>query len=404
MQTAIVQPLLDTPLGQEANGILRSCVHCGFCTATCPTYQITGDELDGPRGRIYLIKSLLEGHEITEETQLHLDRCLGCRACESTCPSGVRYSRLLEIGRAEMGRRVPRPVKERATRRVLRAIVPHRNRFNGLLRVGQVVRPLLPRQVAERIPHRVSAARAKPGRHARSMLLLESCGQSGAAPATNAAAARVLDRLGIGLESIRQAGCCGALSHHLDAVEEARAMARNNIDAWWPAIERGAEAIVATASGCGTTLKEYGELLADDSAYAARAVRVAAMAKDISEVVADEAQGLWRAASGRRVAFHAPCSLQHAQRVNGRVERLLSQLGFELTAVPDAHLCCGSAGPYSLLQPAISSALQQQKVKALESGEPDTIATANIGCQLHLQSATRRRVCHWIELVDEALS
>lgn len=404
MQTAILKPLRETSMGQEADGILRSCVHCGFCTATCPTYQITGDELDGPRGRIYLIKALLEGHETTGETQLHLDRCLGCRACESTCPSGVRYSRLLEIGRAELGRRLPRPLRDRAKRRALRAIVPHRERFGALLRIGQAVRPLLPRPMAHRIPEKSHIKAPKPRRHARNMLLLDSCGQSGAAPATNSAAVRVLDRFGIGLESIALAGCCGALSHHLDAVDEARAMARNNIEAWWPAIEDGAEAIVITASGCGTMLKEYGELLADDSAYAARAARVAAMAKDISEVVAEEAQGLSRPASGKRVAFHAPCSLQHAQRVTGRVERLLSQLGFELTAVPDAHLCCGSAGPYSLLQPAMSSALQERKIDALESGAPDIIATANIGCQLHLQSGTGRPVRHWIELVDEALS
>jgi glycolate oxidase iron-sulfur subunit len=405
MQTAIVQPLIHTPAGKEAESILRSCVHCGFCTATCPTYQVTGDELDGPRGRIYLIKSLLEGNEISAKTQCHLDRCLGCRACESTCPSGVRYSRLLEIGRAELGRKVPRPLLERAKRRVLRAIIPHPKRLGGLLRAGQVVRAFLPGSLAAKIPEKREPGQSTPAQHSRTMLLLESCGQPSASPRTNAAAIRVLDRLGIRLERVAQAGCCGALSHHLEATEEARRMARRNIDAWWPALAHGAEAVVVTASGCGTALKEYGELLADDADYRERAQRIAAMSRDISEVVAEELVGRLSPPNEqtKRVAFHSPCSLQHAQKRVGQVEELLSRLGFVLTAVPDSHLCCGSAGPYSLLQPDMSSRLRRRKLDALGSEEPDIIATANIGCQLHLQSGTTRPVCHWIELVDEAL-
>ncbi len=404
MQTAIVQPLRDTPVGQEADQILRSCVHCGFCTATCPTYQVTGDELDGPRGRIYLIKSLLKGHEVTSKTRRHLDRCLGCRACETTCPSGVRYNRLLDIGRAELGRRLTRPANERAKRAALRAVIPHPRRFDSLLRLGQAVRPLLPRLLARRIPPKVHSRWPDSRPHSRTMLLLESCGQSGATPQTNAAGARVLDHLGIRLVRIGQAGCCGALSHHLDAHEEARAMARNNIDAWWPAIEDGAEAILITASGCGTMVKECGELLSDDRDYRERAARVAALAKDLSEVISQEADGrLTSERKHKRVAFHSPCSLQHGQKLNGLVERLLISSGYELTPVPESHLCCGSAGPYSLLEPLMSDTLRRRKLEALGSGEPDVIATANIGCQLHLQSGTDTPVCHWIELIDQAL-
>ncbi|SCZ61295.1 glycolate oxidase subunit GlcF [Thiohalomonas denitrificans] len=405
MQTAIIAPLRDTPVGQEAERILRSCVHCGFCTATCPTYQVTGDELDGPRGRIYLIKALLEGEQVTSETRRHLDRCLGCRACETTCPSGVRYSRLLDIGRSELARRLPRPADERIKRAALRALIPHPRRFNGLLRIGQAMRPLLPRPWARRIPPKTHFHWPKSGWHPRTMLLLESCGQSRGTPRTNTAAARVLDRLGITLTRIERAGCCGALSHHLDAHSEARAMARNNIDAWWPAIEDGAEAILVTASGCGTMLKEYGELLADDPDYRARAHRIAALAKDLGEVVAKEGiEALSSEHKRQRIAFHSPCSLQHGQQLPGVIERLLVAAGYELTPVSEPHLCCGSAGPYSLLEPTIAGTLRQRKLNALSGSDPEIIATANIGCQLHLQSGTETPVCHWIELIDQALT
>lgn len=404
MQTSLTESIRGTRAGAEADRILRNCVHCGFCTATCPTYQITGDELDGPRGRIYLIKSLLEGHEVTEETRLHLDRCLGCRACETTCPSGVNYSRLLEIGRTEVKARLGRSLPDRIRRRVLRAVIPHGRRFEIMLRAGRAVRRVLPAPLRRKLPRRQPIAPWPEVSHPRKMLLLESCGQAAAAPATNAAAARVLAAGGVELARVPEAGCCGALSHHLEADDEARQMARHNIDAWWPHIESGAEAILITASGCGTMVKEYGELLADDPGYRDRAIQVAAMARDLSEAVAQEAGPRLQTRGRRpRVAFHCPCSLQHGQGLEGVVERLLAEAGFRLTSVQEPHLCCGSAGPYSLLQPGMAGKLLRRKIDALQADAPEVIATANVGCQLHLQTGTDLPVRHWIELLDEAL-
>ncbi|MDV3237580.1 MAG: glycolate oxidase subunit GlcF [Gammaproteobacteria bacterium] len=400
MQTSLTPDVLDTPEGREADAILRSCVHCGFCTATCPTYQLLGDELDGPRGRIYLIKQMLEGRAATRETRLHLDRCLTCRACETTCPSGVRYGRLADIGRGIAERRIARPWPERLYRHLLRTVIPHAGRFGTLLRIGRAVRPVLPRPLRTKIPAPQKAGTWPPPRHARRMLVLAGCAQAGATPNTNAAAARVLDRLGISLVVAPAAGCCGALSQHLSAEAEARAFMRRNIDAWWPYVEDSIEAIVTTASGCGVMVKDYGTLLADDPEYAAKAARIAALARDLVEVLGAEDLTPLTEKRRRRIAFHAPCTLQHGQRLAGTVESVLTKLGFDLTEVRDAHLCCGSAGTYSLLQPELSRRLRDAKLANLERPGPELIATANVGCQLHLQSAAGVPVKHWIELLD----
>jgi glycolate oxidase iron-sulfur subunit len=405
MQTNLSDHAKTLPRAEEAESILRSCVHCGFCNATCPTYQILGNELDGPRGRIYLIKQLLEGEPVTEKTQLHLDRCLTCRNCETTCPSGVTYHALLDIGRAELERRVPRPFSQRLLREGLRHVIPHPDVFDALLKTGRLLRPLLPDTLKRKIPKRAIAPGVRPSaRHPRKMLILEGCVQPSLSPNTNAAAARVLDRLGISVTSASNAACCGATDYHLNGQEAGLERARRNIDAWWPAIESGAEAIVQTASGCGAFVKEYRHLLREDPAYVAKAKRVSELALDLVEIVSRENLDHLRTASNAKVAFHCPCTLQHAQKLGGAVEEVLQRLGFDLTSVPDAHLCCGSAGTYSITQPVLSRTLRDNKLNALESGAPDVIATANIGCQTHLEGAGRTSVRHWIELVDESLT
>jgi glycolate oxidase iron-sulfur subunit len=405
MQTAIQGELLATPQGQEADAILRACVHCGFCTATCPTYQLLGDELDGPRGRIYQIKQVLEGQRPTRITQLHLDRCLTCRACETTCPSGVRYGRLADIGRALVERQVERPLSERLIRRLLVAIVPRRRLIGPLIRLGQAIRPLLPAGLKAKVPARRRPGPRPPPAGRRKVIALTGCVQGAATPATNAALARILAKFGIDLIEPRSAGCCGAVAHHLGDEERALAAMRRNIDAWWPLIEapddQGAEAILVSASGCGTVVKEYGYLLAHDAEYAEKAARVAALARDPVELLAAEDLSLLgQPGARRRVAFHAPCTLQHGQRLKGAVEAVLARLGFELTPVADAHLCCGSAGTYSLLQPALALRLRDNKLAALKAGEPQVLATANIGCQLHLEAGAGQPVLHWLELLD----
>jgi glycolate oxidase iron-sulfur subunit len=401
VQTSILPRLLATPEGQEADAILRSCVHCGFCTATCPTYRILGDELDGPRGRIYLVKQVLEGQAVTQRTQLHLDRCLTCRACETTCPSGVRYARLADIGRSVVESAVGRPWREAALRRALRLVLPYPARLAPFLRLAQALRALLPRSLAARVPGRRRPGEWPSVRHPRRMLVLAGCVQSVATPEANATAARVLDRLGISLLTVPAAGCCGAMSHHLGAGEEARAFLRRNIDAWWPHLEAGVEAIVVSASGCGSVVKEYGDLLAGDPVYAARAHRVSALTRDLGEVLAaEDLTPLGQPGRGTAVAYHPPCSLQHGQKRPGLVEGILARLGYQLTPVPDAHICCGSAGTYSLLQPELSRRLLDDKLAALEGGAPSLIATANIGCQLHLAGAARIPVRHWVELLE----
>ncbi len=412
METRLAGFVRGTPAGIEAGAILRKCVHCGFCNATCPTYQLLGDELDGPRGRIYLMKMLLEGGRATRKTQLHLDRCLTCRNCETTCPSGVHYGRLLDLVRPIADRRAGRGLFDHLQRSLLAAVIPRRRLFAFLLRIGRRIRWLLPRALAARIP---AAATLRPPSASRRtqprrfMLLLAGCVQPSLAPDINIAAARVLDRLGIRLVEAPGAGCCGALRFHLGKHRAALRDMRRNIDAWWPQIERGAEAVVVTASGCGVSVKEYGHWLRDDPKYAARAARISQLARDIGEVVAQERAALRELLKRvplpeMKVAFQAPCTLQHGQKLPGLVEALLGECGFHLTAVRDAHLCCGSAGTYSLLQPALALTLRNQKLAALTAGGPQRILTANIGCQVHLQTGTPLRVQHWIELLDQLLS
>jgi glycolate oxidase iron-sulfur subunit len=401
MQTALADYIRDTPKGHEADHILRSCVHCGFCNATCPTYQLLGDELDGPRGRIYLIKQMLEGNAVSAHTLTHLDRCLTCRNCETTCPSGVRYGALLEIGRELTEQEIRRPWAQRLPRWLLRQIIPYPARFTPLLRIGQVLRPLLPAALRRAVPTRQQRGVWPVPRHARTMLVLEGCVQPALAPDINAAAARVLDRLGISLIAAPGAGCCGAASHHTSGAEDGLDFARRNIDAWWPFLEQGIEAIAMTASGCGVHVKEYGHLLRDDPAYTDKARRVSALTKDISEILAKEdlSKLSVNVQPGREIAFQSPCSLQHGQKLAGVVESILRGLGFHLTTVPDAHLCCGSAGTYSILQPSISHPLRVRKLTALQSGSPDLIVTANIGCLAHLAADSSVPVRHWVELL-----
>ena len=403
MQTRLPPALLATASGMRADEILRNCVHCGFCNATCPTYQLTGDELDGPRGRIYLIKQVLEGNNPTEKTQLHLDRCLTCRACETTCPSGVDYHVLLDTGRELVEQSVPRPLPARFVRRALRLVLPWPARFTPLLRTAQWFRPLLPASLKKKIPARSRDTRPPPQQqHARSVLLLTGCVQDALSPQINAATIRVLDALGIQTHGRSNSGCCGAVSQHLGATKEARGFIRRNIDAWWPDIEQGVEAIVVTASGCAPMVKDYGTLLADDIRYADKAQRVSELTKDISEVIASESfSPVIKPAGGKRkIAFHSPCTLQHAQRITGSVEQILEQAGYILTGVADSHLCCGSAGTYSILQPDLSNKLRDNKLVNLQAGQPDMIATANIGCLTHMANHAAVPVKHWIEYLD----
>ncbi len=403
MRTFLGEALKETPVGREADDILRSCVHCGFCNATCPTYQLLGDERDGPRGRIYLIKEMLEGGKATRETQLHLDRCLTCRSCETTCPSGVDYNRLLEIGRARSEKSVKRPLSERVQREVILRTVPDPERFRMMLSIAKLFRPVMPAALKKSVPRRLPEIEAWPStEHPRKVLLLEGCAQSVTAPGINLAAARVMDRLGI--QALPARGCCGALSHHLSREKQTLVTAMTNIDNWWAEIESGAEAVVLTASGCAPTVLDYGRLLAQAPQYAKKAKQLSSMALDISEFL--EQQDLERLGArrndGTRIAFHSPCSLQHGLKRAGSVEALLISLGFGLTSVRDAHLCCGSAGSYSILQKDLSTQLLRQKLDNLEKDEPTLIATANIGCLMHLQSGTRLPVKHWIELLADS--
>jgi glycolate oxidase iron-sulfur subunit len=410
VETHLAEWIRGTPDGIEAESILRACVHCGFCNATCPTYQLLGDELDGPRGRIYQIKQMLEGGSPSESTQLHLDRCLTCMNCETTCPSGVRYGRLVEIGRAAVEQRVPRSTEQRWQRALLRRFVTGWL-FAPAVRVGRLLRPLLPQRLRAKLP----IARDRGGwptrTHARKVLLLNGCVQPALMPAIDAATARVLDAIGIEAIVESRSGCCGAIDYHLTATEAAKAAARRNIDAWWPHIVRGAEAIVINASGCGAMVKDYEHLLHDDPAYAMKALRVVALTLDLAELLAPMQQTLITKCSNpqtqsppRRIAFHPPCTLQHTQKIRGAVEGILSALGAELVAVNDAHLCCGSAGSYSLLQPELSQQLRARKLENLERGQPQMILSANIGCLAHLETGTGIPVRHWIEWVDGLLA
>ena len=404
METRLADFVRDTPEGQEAESILRACVHCGFCTATCPTYQLLGDELDGPRGRIYLMKQVLEGAAVTKTTQLHLDRCLTCRSCETTCPSGVRYGRLLDIGRSIVEREVGRTPGEKTTRWGLRRALLSKTLFSSAVGLGRAFRGVLPREVSAKLPHAMAAGEWPPPRHARKMVVLDACVQPALAPNIDAATARVLDRVGISLVRVSASGCCGALPYHMDAADEARALIRRNIDAWWPHVQRGAEAVIVTASGCGVMVKDYGYVLQHDPAFAAKAEKIASIARDPVEVIAAEwpriAPKIAMDHGAQRVAFHPPCTLQHGMKLPGAVEEILSAIGLELTPVANKHLCCGSSGTYSILQPEIANRLKASKLAALEAGSPQVIATANIGCMTHLASGTRLPVRHWIEILD----
>lgn len=403
MQTNLVQHFKNTAEGQEAEAILRSCVHCGFCTATCPTYQELNDERDGPRGRIYLMKEFLEGGDVTSKTRDHLDRCLTCRSCETTCPSGVEYGRLVDISRGlmEQTESLQRPARDRFMRWGLRRVLPNRRLFGFLLRLGQLFQPVLPPALKTKVPPRRQAGRWPTGHHNRVVMALAGCVQPSATPGTNAAAARVLDRLGITLVEAPEAGCCGAVSYHLSAHDEGLDYMRRNIDAWWPAIEAGAEAIIMTASGCGAMVQDYGHLLRDDPVYADKARKISELTKDLGEFLLEQdLSPLKLEQSPGKVAFHCPCTLQHAMKQNGVVEQVLRKAGVDLAETRDKHLCCGSAGTYSVLQPELSQKLLSNKLKALTVDQPDRIVTANIGCQLHLGTKAEVPVQHWIELLD----
>jgi glycolate oxidase iron-sulfur subunit len=388
---------------REAAEIIKSCVHCGFCNATCPTYQEFFDERDGPRGRIYLVKHMLESGQAGDATRIHLDRCLTCRACETTCPSGVGYGKVADIGRAIIEEKAKRPIIERLQRLFARKVFPYPDRVRILLGLGRLVQGFLPSQLRRHIPPRQesSASGSEQSSSPRKMIVLKGCVQAAVTPRTNDAARRVLQRLGIDLLEVASAGCCGALSYHLAAREEGLAFMRRNIDAWWPHIDAGAEAIVSTASACGVMISEYGDLLKDDPQYSAKARRVSELAKDLSAVIEAEDLGMLRAStSSQATAVHCPCTLMHGQKRGGSVERILERSGIPLVETSEKHLCCGSAGTYSLLQPAISQRLLDRKLRALSVGKPEQIVTANIGCQLHLGSQSDVPVKHWIELLD----
>jgi glycolate oxidase iron-sulfur subunit len=407
MQTALADFIRDTPEGREADAILRACVHCGFCTATCPTYLLLGDEQDGPRGRIYLMKEMLEGAEVTGKTRLHLDRCLTCRSCETTCPSGVKYGRLVDIGRHVVDERAPRSPLARAGRWLIRETLLSRGAFGFGLATGRLLKPLLPRKLASKIPTAHPAGVWPAAKHPRKMLALDACVQRSLAPNIDAALARVLDRVGISLLRVPAGGCCGALPHHLSGEERALEIVRRNVDVWWPHVDRDVEAIVVSSSGCGVMVKDYGRLLEHQQGYRKRAKRIASLVRDPVEVIGQEWARIAPAVAldlgSRRVAFQSPCSLQHGMRLGGRVEEILQAIGLELLPVADAHLCCGSSGTYSLLQPKLSGELKAAKLGNLEKDRPDVIATSNIGCMTHLASDAKVPVRHWIELLDERM-
>ncbi len=399
MQTNLADFVRSRPEHKELESILRSCVHCGFCNATCPTYQLLGDELDGPRGRIYLLKQMLEGADTGPVTQLHLDRCLSCHSCETTCPSGVKYGRLLDLGRVIVEEKVPRSLLDQTKRRLMLLVFPYRQRFNWLIQLASLAKPFLSVALREKIPDSKEVDVWPENNHLRKVLLLSGCVQPTLAPEIDVAAARVLDQLAISLIPVKSTGCCGALNYHLSEHENAKNLARKNIDACWPYIEQGAESIIMTASGCGVTLKEYAILLQYDPNYAAKAKQFSAMVKDISEILLEEDTTLFEV-KNIKVAFQSPCTLQHGQQLAGVVESILQKIGYVLVDSDNSHLCCGSAGVYSLLQPQLSEQLRENKLRDLHIEQADCIATANIGCLTHLQAKASIRVIHWIELLD----
>ena len=419
MQTQLAPQFANTPEGIEAARILGKCVHCGFCTATCPTYQILGDELDGPRGRIYLIKQMAEGVAPTEKTRMHLDRCLTCRNCESTCPSGVQYGNLIDIGRKWAEDNTPeRPLGQRLTRWALKEGLTKQVLFNSAMALGRLVRPLMPSAIKRKIPQVKSQGLdnstdpyARPATsHDRKMLILEGCVQPGMLPNINSATARVLDALKIQLISAPNATCCGALRYHLNDQAGGLENAKQNINAWWPLIEGGVEAIVMTASGCGVMVKDYGHLFANEPVYAAKAKKISHLTQDISEILPDLQNELMQLIGTDQkpgVVYHPPCTLQHGQQIRGKVEGLLSNIGIGVRLCADSHLCCGSAGTYSVTQPELSEQLRKNKLNHLNSACEDSgaevIVSGNIGCITHLQQEDTP-VLHWIEIVDQLIS
>jgi glycolate oxidase iron-sulfur subunit len=406
MQTTLAPEYLGTPDGLAAEAILRKCVHCGFCTATCPTYQILGDELDGPRGRIYLMKQVLEGVTPTRATQMHLDRCLTCRNCESTCPSGVDYGHLLDIGRKLVDAKVERPAAEKAVRWALKEGLPS-PLFAPAMKLGQMVRPFLPKTLQNKVPVPAHAGRLPTRTHAHKVLMLEGCVQPSMAPNINSATVRVLDAAGIETVVAAKAGCCGAVKFHLNDQEGGKAHMRANIDAWWPQVVSGeVKAIVMNASGCGVTVKEYGHILQDDAQYADKASKISALTMDLSELLPSIVPALQGKLKGSKPAlvFHPPCSLQHGQKLRGGVEQHLQTLGFAVrVAAQESHLCCGSAGTYSVLNPDLSYQLRDRKLGNLQPQRDEVIISANMGCIGHLQSGTATPVRHWVEVLDAAL-
>jgi glycolate oxidase iron-sulfur subunit len=408
VQTQLSPEFADSAGAKEAAGILRKCVHCGFCNATCPTYQLLGDELDGPRGRIYLIKQVLEGAEVTRSTQQHLDRCLTCLNCQTTCPSGVEYGHLIDIGRQLVDARVERPAAERSLRWLLKEGLTS-PLFAPAFRFGRAVRALLPRILKDKVsPAPTGRSRQKPTRvQPRKILMLPGCVQPAMMPTIDEAAARVLDRAGIQTLYAGGTGCCGALRTHLSDHEGGLEDMRRNIDAWIPVVEAGeVEAIVSSASACGLAIKEYAHALAGDRKYAQSAARISALVRDLSELLPHLVPALkdrLQPGHDRRIAFHSPCTLQHGLKVRGEVEAHFRALGFEVVPVDESHMCCGSAGTYSILQPDLARQLRDRKLANLSRLEPQYILSANIGCLQHLQSGTRTRVMHWIELLDELL-
>ncbi|WP_198263554.1 glycolate oxidase subunit GlcF [sulfur-oxidizing endosymbiont of Gigantopelta aegis] len=417
MQTNISETYQQTPLGQQANDILRSCVHCGFCNATCPTYQLLGDELDGPRGRIYLIKQILEGNPATEKTKQHLDRCLNCLNCETTCPSGVQYHHLLEIGQSLATKTVTLAWHKRLLRQAILTIMPYPKRFQLFVNIGLFFKFLLPASLAKLLPKdhqqtiffsaelKQKSKQQSKQRAQRKILLLQGCVHNAISPDIHQKTAQVLDKLGIEVLNEVDPGCCGALSHHIQAESKTVQSIKHNIDAWSQAIEQGVEAIISNASGCGVMVKDYPrlveKLLGKDSSYYLRAVKIAAMTQDVSEVLANEDLSVLQLGTEyKNIAYHPPCSLQHGQHLPEIVEQILASMGATLLPVQDKHLCCGSAGSYSLFNPEISEQLKENKLENLQKQGADVIATANIGCLHHLQTDAKIPVKHWLQLIQ----
>ncbi|MDQ7075790.1 MAG: glycolate oxidase subunit GlcF [Gammaproteobacteria bacterium] len=405
MQTQLAPFAKNSKAGRRAEEILRQCVHCGFCTATCPTYQLLGDELDGPRGRIYLIKQFLEGQTTGEKTRSHLDRCLHCRSCETTCPSGVEYGQLLEIGKQMLDETAPRSTFEQLTRKGLAYALSDKKRFSALLKVAAISKPFLPKTLKNKLPKAISEAGNWPSKqHPRTMLILDGCVQPSLSPNINSATARILDRLGITLIRLERDGCCGAVNQHLGQLKNAKMQMKQNIDLWWPEIEAGAEALVTTASGCGAFIQQYAEHLADEPEYADKAKKLVALCKDIAEIVNNEdLQKITLKQSQDNISYHPPCTLQHWQQQPQLVEKLLSRLGFKINPLKDGHLCCGSAGTYAITQPKLSQQLQERKLAQLTCHPTEMIVSANIGCINHLQAGCDIPVKHWVELLDEVV-